>query len=257
MKNVKKHWKTLNWTICLWMALGAVALFVIGAFIKNTVLSSILTNIASVILVSGIVSVANEYVLKTELMDIIFTNMNVKDDMKNTGLVKIFLDINKVDYEKFFDKTNKEIDIVHVYGRSWTAKHLKMFCSKVTKERCSIRVFLISPDSEYVKPLSEFYRMTEEQLKANMNEVLEMWKQVDEKCKKGGKGNIKVYYHKGNPSHALYRSDNSVMLVPNNLASGRDELPPAFLYTKTEREGIYKWCLIQINKLVDESQQII
>lgn len=247
--------KLLSVIICLGLGGISIVLFIIAGTISNSTWNNILNNIASVLLVSGIVSIINEYVLRNQLIDTIYNKTGLKEDINKAGLAKIFLDINKVDYEKFFEKKCTQIDIVHVYGKSWTSKHLKMFTEKLKKEKCKIRVFLVSPDSEFIKPLSTFYNVSEEELKTNMNSVIKMWKEINEK---GNKGIVEVYYHKGNPTASFYKANNSIIIVNSSMAAGRDLLPPAFLYTKSDKgnEAIFDWATKQIERLLETSEII-
>lgn len=108
------------WVCNLIFMIVAIFIYLVTAKWNLGVFNSILNNIASVLVVSGIYNVLYEYILKTRLIESIDEKMNLKSKITKTGVLAIESDIKNINYTDFFKQVSKNIDIFHIYGRTWT-----------------------------------------------------------------------------------------------------------------------------------------
>ncbi|WP_017379544.1 hypothetical protein [Paenisporosarcina sp. TG-14] len=137
-------------------------------YINNTLWNGITGNIATALFIAGIFEIMNEYYLKEKLVDLIFEKIKLKGTIDKTGIVEIFSEIADIDYRYYFKKSSSNIDIYHVYGRTWTNSHIELLRDKVVRSNCKVRVILLSPKSSFIQPLAERYETSVEELQSNI-----------------------------------------------------------------------------------------
>lgn len=143
-----KHRYAYTIVACLILISGLLLIFLSG-FFKNTLLVSSMQNTASALIIAGIFGLVNEYFLKDKLVELILEKLHLKESIDKTGIEALFYNISEIQYKDFIRKANKHIDIVHVYGRTWTNTNLDELTDKYLRSNCDIRVILTSPDSVF------------------------------------------------------------------------------------------------------------
>lgn len=221
----------------LFLLLG-IALLYVSTFDLNVVVQGILDNIASLFIIAGVYNIISEHFLKKKYVEIILEKMNLPHKIVQTGLTDILLNINEINYNDFFGTAKSCIDIVHVYGKTWTNNNLEAIKIKMMKHKnISLNVLLLAPDSSVISSLSETYGGEVSKTIESMHYVASMWldmfDEINKVCKKY-KGGMHLYYHHGQPVYSLYRVDNKIICVLNKLSKGRTQQLPTFLCEKGE-----------------------
>lgn len=223
--------------------------------------TSVLNNVALALFISGILGLINEYILKESLIEIILSKINLKQSIDKTGIEHVYTNIKEVDYDYYFSKSKSKIDIVHVYGQTWTNTHLDEIKSRLLKSNCKIRVVLLSPTSEFIPALAADYNISSDELRQKIYDVTELWRDLAKcKVKSSGKktqSNLEVYYSSGKPFFSLYRIDDRVIQISSRMSTGKSKALPVLICKNTfKAEDLYDFYVEEIQLIIDQSEKI-
>jgi hypothetical protein len=256
----KENFKDKNIIAVLLLALTGAALLYLSEFIPTGAWKNIIGQISLAILISGILGIINEYMLKDSLVELILEKVKIKENVDKTGLEEIVPDITEINYKYYFKKARKNIDIVHIYGRTWTNNNIDEITERVMNSNCHVRVVLVDPESPFTPALEEHFQYENGQLKTLIADVSKVWKEKHakkerSKTRKSNQGSIKLYYHKGQPVNSMYRIDDRVIVVQTNTTQEKTTRMPAIIFKDTNKSNcffnIYKK---EIEQLIEESR---
>lgn len=259
MKN--KILKSKYIIVSLVLSLVGICLLYISESYFKEIWKIIFSQIAVAILISVIIGIINEYVLKESLVDMILEKIKIKEDVNKTGLEELVSSIGEINYKYYFKSASKNIDIVHVYGRSWTNSNIDEIQDRVMKSNCKVRVILVDPESKFIEGLEGHFDYDSGRLKEEIKNVSLRWKEIYDKKnirnKKATQGHIELYYHKGHPSNALYRIDDRIIVVHTKTTKGRTTRIPAMIFKDTKKNDcFYNIYLKEIDELVNQSTKV-
>lgn len=261
MNHENKNFKKNHIIVALVLALVGIILFVLSEFIKNLILKNVISEIASAILISGILGVIDAYLLKESLIELILDKIKVKEEVNRTGLEELVPGITEINYRYYFKNAKKNIDIVHIYGKTWTNNNIDQITDRVLRKNCKVRVILLNPDSKFVPALEEHFKYDKGELSKLIHSVSKMWKEKHEKKQSQGKkatqGCIKLYYHKGQPTNSMYRIDDRVIVVQTKTTQEKTTKMPATIFRDTNKaDCFYNTYLKEIEQLIKESEEV-
>ncbi|PEN77541.1 hypothetical protein CN539_00700 [Bacillus toyonensis] len=227
-------------------------------YIENNFWQNFLDDIASIFIVSGSVAIVSELFLKDKLTEFILEKLEIKEEITQAGLVSI-VENQEFNFGKYFDSSKGEIDIVHVYSRSWTTRHISKIKEKIKNSNCKIRVILLNPESEFVCGLAKYtYDCSKEDLKIRMIEARKLWEDLYKEVEQveGLKSSIKLYYTNSLPMHSLYRFDNNLIYVQSKATAGRTNNLTTIIYKKdSKNNGFYSKHLEEIEDLISVADE--
>lgn len=262
MRREHNQYKTFHYLVISILIILGLALFILGEYIEEYEFwSVILNNLGSTLLLSGVFGLLDQLILKQKLAEFILEKLKLKEEIDRTGIENIYYDIKDIDYKYYIKKAKKNLDIIHIYGRSWTTNLIDELKDKVFNSNCNIRVVLLSPDSLLIPGLAELFNYTEEELRNEILNSTKIWKNLDfEKSKQKRRktlSNLTLYYHKGFPAYSLYRIDDIIIHVSNKLSRGRTARLPSFVIKNTNHTNdLFDIYLDQIENLIAESEKI-
>lgn len=268
MNNVRDVYKLrFSATVLGLMILGILCFF--GAELVGDdvwVWESVLENLATAFFFTGIFGLVQEFMLKDKMVDLILSKLSLKKEIDRTGIESVYFGISDVNYQFFLKKATEHIDIVHVYGRTWTNNNIDEITDRLLHSNCKIRVILLSPDSPFVPALAAHYGQAPEVLKQTMKEVSKTWKTAFEKKSqqqatrrrgRTSRASIDLYYHNSIPSNSLYRIDDRIIFVQSKMTKGKTKMLPTFVFQNNEdKESIFNDHLSEINTLIGESTKV-
>ncbi|MDM8129344.1 hypothetical protein QUV80_12855, partial [Paraclostridium benzoelyticum] len=234
----KEKFRDKNIIVVLFLAIvGLVALFLsecmnVG-FWKN-----IVNQVSLAILISGILGIINEYILKETLVELILDKLRIKSEVDTTGLEEILAGITEINYKNYFKKAKKHVDIVHIYGRTWTNNNIDEIMDRIMASNCKVRVVLVDPESPFVHGLENHFDYKEGEIKRHIEEVTSIWKEKYKKIEKtqsSGKrkpknlGKIELYYQKGQPTNAMYGVDDRIIVIQTKTTKEKTTRLPAMI----------------------------
>lgn len=236
--------------------IGILLLYVAQQLDAQSSWRPFLSALSSTLIVSGALGLLNKYFLTNELVKLILEKIKLKNDIDRTGIESIYTDLSDIPYKTWMKKS-KHIDIVHVYGQTWTNNNQGFIKGALDNNTCKVRVVLLSINSNFISPLAEQYSMDEDMLRRKMEAVKSIWVQLFASLKTTRiKKNLNVYYHTGTPCCSLYRFDDRIVVIQSKLTKGRTSNLPIFVCTKIEKSGLYHMYLDEIESLIKEAQKL-
>mgnify|MGYP000388757183 CR=1 FL=1 len=211
------------WLVVLVILLiGIGLLYIDEAFVgeNNKLVSSILNKAATAVIITGLFSLLNTIILRKNLINLIHNKIKLKQGIDEVGVIDLFTDIRDIDFRDYFKNCKNEIDILHVYGQTWTSNHEQAIVDALNKKKCKIRVIILSEESPFISGLTNYYGYNEEQLRKKINEVKNTWQNILGRVNgKSTKKRLKIYEVNMLPAYALYRFDNTLIKIDTRLIS--------------------------------------
>lgn len=236
-----------NYYVRLWVS--AVLLFLVGiGFLSlsqiegvSTFWTSTLNNIASALIITGVFSIINEYLLKDKLVELILSKLKLRETIDKTGITEIFSNINDIDYGYLIKHSKKSIDVLHIYARTWTNNNFDELRDKILRSNVRIRVVLLSPESKLVEGLSGHYQIPKDELINRIKEMELKWGELAElKHQQGRKktqSSIELYYSDYLPAYSIYKFDDQVVNVQSKPSREKTGKLPSILVKDTLKEN--------------------
>ena len=237
--------------------------------------NSLINNVGSVLLVSGIYTIIDNMYLKKSLIELVIQlviqKVSLDKEIDDTGLIKIDSILTNIDYKEQFENAKTNIDIVHNYARTWTTNNFDFIKQTVLNNECQLRVVLLNPESPFVPALEKHYNYSEGHLVELINEVSDKWRslcyEVEAKrreCSKRGSssyknkkcGTVELYYFNGQPTNSLYRIDNKMIVVSCKNSKEKSVFLPYSIYQNNGEKGLYKVYLEEIETIIKEAEKV-
>lgn len=183
-----------------------------------------------------------------------------KQDPNDHGIIDTYLDVNDIDYRGLIN-SSKDIDIVHIHGMTWTNKVREFLVEKLKDETVTIRVVLLSPDSDFFEPYSYFIGKSKLYLIDKLDDVLSTWERnyceaTKNRTKRAGR--LFVYLGHFFPSKSLYRFNDTVIVNPSTMTKNKTAYLPTILCKSIneKKESFFSYYLQEIDWLVEHSLSI-
>lgn len=233
--------------------------------------NSLVSNIGSVLLVSGIYTIIDNMYLKKSLIELVIQKVSLDKEIDDTGLIKIDSVLTNIGYRDHFEKVTSNIDIIHNYARTWTTNNFDFIRNTVLNKECHLRVVLLNPESPFVPALEKHYGYAEGHLIELINEVTEKWKSlyrdVEEKRKACSKkksstyknkhcGSVELYYFNGQPTNSLYRIDDKIIVVNAKNSKEKSVYLPYSIFSNNGEKGLYHVYLKEIEAIIKEAIKV-
>lgn len=263
--------------ICGMVISGVTSIFFSINIQDNTNLSNALSNIGSVLLISGIYTILDTYFLKNDLIDLIIEKVSLDKNVDNTGLIEIGNNLSDINYKDYFTKAKKEIDIMHIYGRTWTANNIDYIKSCIYDRRCKLRIILLDPTSKFVPALESHFGYDAGLLNKYIIESTKIWRDcykcVDEKklyfssrairnkkrknYKTNKYGALEFYYFNGQPTNSLYRIDDKIIVVETKTSNEKSISMPYIIVKKNSNDNnLYNTYFNEIERVISQARKV-
>lgn len=233
-----------------------------GELIKTTysTLSSVLSNLSVALIITGLFGLINEFIIKNAMLELIISKVQLKNAIEQTGLDDISFDWKTIPYRKFFESTKGQLDIVNAYGSTWTNSWEDELVTVLTNTECNIRVILLDPNSTTMIPaFADQYGILDEELKNKIIGVTKKWKRIYERSGINDPSRLKIYYHSGVQTIALYRFDNTIVstLLRITKKPATAFRFPSLICSKTDRlSDLFSIYIHEIEDLLLESREV-
>lgn len=231
----------------------------------------LVSNIGSVLLVSGIYTIIDNMYLKKSLIELVIQKVSLDKEIDDTGLIRIDSVLTNIGYKEHFEQATSNIDIIHNYARTWTTNNFDFIKNTIMNKGCHLRVVLLNPESPFVPALEKHYGYAEGHLIELINEVTEKWKslyyEVEEKRKACLKkknssyknkqcGSVELYYFNGQPTNSLYRIDNKIIVVNAKNSKEKSIYLPYTVFQNNGEKGLYHVYLQEIETIIKEAIKV-
>lgn len=249
------------------VALSCAVLGILCMWLGNVLIS----NVGSVLLVSGIYTIIDNMYLKKSLIELIIQKVSLDKEIDDTGLIKIDSTLTNINYKELIENAKFNIDIIHNYARTWTTNNFDFIRKFVIEKDCRLRVVLLNPNSPFVSALEKHYNYAEGHLVELINEAVEKWTslyfEVEEKreaCSKKKSstyknkhcGIVELYYFNGQPTNSIYRIDDKIIVVNAKNSKEKSIYLPYTIFQNNGERGLYQIYLHEIESIIHEATSV-
>lgn len=256
MKIIKRL-KSSHWVIILLMIIGSFLAFWLAGF-TNEFWKGIINTVASAVMISGVLGIIDKVFMEQDLINFVCDRVQLKKEIDKLGIINITTDVrHDIDYREYIKEASNHIDIIHVYGYTWTKDNIEYILDNISKKETKVRVLLVDPASDLVNILALQYEKSVEEVRKKISDTFEFWK---DKCRERDnnfkfKGNIEIYYTKGNLNTAFYRMDDFLVAVHiNSNHSSKSNVISGIKMKKNNNDfSLYSVYLNEMNELFKES----
>lgn len=190
---------------------------------ENRIILSLISNLGSVFLISGVLTALNETIIKEDMKDEIFNKFNLKRMMDQYGIEDVRSRRDELVHKNLFEITDKEIDIVQITGVRWFECNKQNIIDKLKKNRCVINLYVLDPNSVFYSSFrsvaSSDDDISEEKFIRFMKSLREMVDYLDANVEGFNKELFNVYKYDNRPVYSLFRYDNKMVCVERQLVS--------------------------------------
>ena len=183
-----------------------------------------------------------------------------KQDPNNHGIVDTYVNVDDILYKQMIE-SSENIDIIHIHGMTWTNRVRKYLTERLKDEKTTIRVVLLSPDSDFFEPYAYFIGKTKPYLIDKLDEILTVWERMyceatNNRTQRGGK--LVVYLGHFFPSKSIYRFDNKIIVNPSSMTQEKTPYLPTVCCTALDdsKESFFSIYLKEFEWIANKSVSI-
>ena len=190
-----------------------------------------LHDLSSALLVGGLLSLLFKVFQDKESEGNLRRLMRVHDSVDELGLVEIKAESQGYNFTEIIE-TADELAIVVNDGLRWVGNNTVALQIRFGKAGTT-EVFTVDPDSVFLESLASKVSLSKEE---QQKKIRDTWKRLEETYNLSGKkGVLKVYRLKTYPTRSVFLTEDLLVEIPYQVASGRANIP-AFAYRKVARK---------------------
>ncbi|GAA0118900.1 hypothetical protein UT300017_11640 [Clostridium sp. CTA-17] len=258
MNKIKKM-NLKHWIVILLMLVISLLLLFFSENLNSAISKNMISNIASAILISGIIGVFDKVFMAQSFIESICQRVDLKNDIDKLKIINITTDANnKINYKEYINKSKKSIDIIHIRGEHWTNDNIEYILDNISKKATTVRILLLDPEAHLAQVLALQYESSIGDIKQKTNQVVEFWKKkYNERkkrcCSNNFEGKLELYFTKGNINTAFYRLDDFLISVHinSNSSTKSNVIPAIIMKNNYDEESLYSVYLNEINELFE------
>ena len=144
----------------------------------------------------------------------------IETNVTTYGVKDFYFNVTETQYPLKLEQVRVNLDIVHFHGLSWTNQNREFLLDALGRNRLTIRVVLLDPESPFFAPYAEFINVSEQYLKEKTEEVISIWSSMLQTARlaKDEVAEFKLMFAKGFPAKSMYRFDDSIVVTPTTNA---------------------------------------
>ena len=252
---MKPFWKNYLFAGCLLVVFG-LGLFLIQSkwLTHDTFWHSAIGNIASAIVIGGLLSLIQQAVLRKDEEQNLLKLFGISNAIRESGIADIMTDSHDFTYRDMILKSEK-LHIIMNDGRHWVETNSPSLEIRFGKEGTLTEMFLVNPESDFCKALALKTGYTLDDLKAKIQLTVRMLNDAYDKSAR--KGELKIYYLKNYPTHTLFYTEDTIIETPYQTASGRNIVPLFKYYYTKGKTSIGDYLYQDLENVISESKLII
>lgn len=211
--------------------LGLLAIAYKGTLPADSSIASYLGELASALLVGGLLSILFKVFQEKESEKNLRRLMRIHDSVDELGLTEILPESQAYNFTPLIE--NEEyLHIVMNDGLRWVGNNAVSLQGRFSKKGTTTEIFLLDPDAnftaEIAKKFSTSHADYKKKIESTWTQLLQLYQQST-KC-----GTLKIYKLKNFPTRSIFITENQLIETPYQTASGRAKIP-VYVYRKVAR----------------------
>lgn len=188
-------------------------------------------NIGSAVLICGLLTMFQNLITKHMEDANLRHLLGISESIKESNLKTILTDSSKYDYTEIVTKSTTFIAILND-GLRWVGNNSPSLEKRFSKAHTLTEFYLVDPESHFCQALAIKTLKTLPELRSKIEQSVSQLESTYNRTSKNGE--LKIYYLKNYPTQTLFYSDDTVVVTPYQISSGRATIP---LYEYINEEG--------------------
>jgi hypothetical protein len=217
-------------------------------------LKNLLQQLASVIGISGIVTIILRRHSFIEIIDKAAEKINVAKDLLYTGINHVEASYDKFNFKDEIRLCNSAMDIYVIYSSTWLKMYLKDLVKYAKEKEAHMRFCFLNPESPSVKVLEKkFIAGCEGKEGYLKNKIIDSVEFIEKNFFKddGIKSLIEIFYQDYVPQHCIYRFDSKLVVIPYQISPGRSSCPLFGFQDTGNKEDLFHKYLADFERLIN------
>lgn len=214
---------------------------------------AIVGNVASVVLISGLLTLLQNLIVKKFDDDKLLTLLQLSKSIVQSGLRRILTNCAEYNYTQLIEKS-KRFSAIMNDGLRWVGNQTPILEKRFNSKHTETEFFLVNPQGDFMKPLAGKTSTTITDLERKIEQTVSLIESTYEKSKKGG--HLRIYYLGHYPTQTLFYTENRVLVTPYQTSSGRNIIP---LYEYEYEKGVVSiasYLVEDLERVRNESRMI-
>jgi hypothetical protein len=184
-------------------------------------LRNVLSQIGSLVLVSGAVALYWDLRGKRDMIDEVLVRVRTSEEMKAAGISGVTTDYRSIPWDDYL-KGSTSFDLFIAYGQTWRNSNWAQLQAFAADPKRTMRVFLPDPnDDATVAILAQRFAYTPEKVRSRIEEMAtEMATLLEPRG-----ADVRVYYRAGDPTYTLYKFDRVAVVTVYSNSRQRGDVP--------------------------------
>lgn len=217
----------------------------------NTFWHTAIGNIASAILICGIISLLEHIIIK-KIDDAKLANLfKLSSSVVESGLSEILTNSQDYHYHNLIVSSYEFSGILND-GRRWIGNHSDALEERFNKKGFSTEFYFVNPDSDFCKALAQKTDLPgQDTPDVKIKQSISMLKSTYYRSSR--QGLLHIYYLKNYPTQTLFYTENTIVVTPYQTSSGRATIPLYEYHYKKDKPSIGTHLYDDLQRVRDES----
>ena len=190
-----------------------------------------LGNIGSAILICGLLTFLQDLITKQIEDANLRSLLGISSSIRESRLKTILTDSSQFNYKDLIIKS-ADFSAILNDGLRWVGNNSPHLEKRFSRKNTVTEFFFVDPESHFSHALAQKTDKTHDELKSKIEQsVSQLVSTYNKTCKAG---ELRIYYLKNYPTQTLFYADDSVVVTPYQVSSGRSIIP---LYEYEYEEG--------------------
>ncbi len=251
----------------IFLSLGLFLLFTYALYQQTlpSWMASILQELASILIISGTLTVVSEYFIKTDYLSAIndvekrlrfslLTSHNL-NRLGDFGIVDCYPNAGQYNFSEFIKDANTLIVCVND-GRSWLSANIHPLREHMMKPNSQTIFILLNPTGNYAPILADKIGLTTDYQAEKCKDTCNQLTNLYNKLHKSTSGSITIYWIDLPILHTTYFSEKLAIIGEFNTARTKSPMPLLFLANLNNENTFYSFIKEDLQSLINDPQTI-
>jgi hypothetical protein len=193
-----------------------------------------LSQMSGTLLVGGTLSLLYKIFVDGEAERRLRELLRIHDSVDMCGLKEVLLDSKNYNFSQFLERS-AEIQIVMNDGQRWVGNY-SVELEKRFSRKGSTTFYIVDPQGKFLEALAQKTGLSAEELRKKIDGMETALKAAYARSTKVG--TLEVFHLKNYPTQSVFASEDTILLTPYQIASGRRVIP-LFVYADNNDERCY------------------
>jgi hypothetical protein len=193
-----------------------------------------LTQISSSLLAGGVISILYKAFVDRHADRNLKTLLRIHESINEAGLEEVRMDSRMYNFTEFLERSDS-VSVVLNDGLRWVGQYSVDLEKRFGRKGASTEMFVVDPRGPFCAALARKTDMSVEELASKIQQTVLLLKTTYERSSQLGA--LRIYYLKNYPTHAVFASEDRVIITSYQISGGRHTVPLYIYRVNTNNRG--------------------